>query len=90
MCALRGNDVPPRMVRTSGSVPHTASVGVRSVRSQVQDACLALLLIEEASAGMWRKTISYMLAGLMVIGSAGLFVLGLMGHWEPGVRFALA
>jgi hypothetical protein len=39
------------------------------VRSQVQDACLALSLIEEASAGMWRKTISCMPAGLMVIDS---------------------
>ena len=43
-----------------------------------------------ASAGMWRKLISCMLAGLTIIGSAGLFILGLMGHWEPGVPFALA
>jgi hypothetical protein len=39
---------------------------------------------------MWRKLISCMLAGLTIIGSAGLFILGLMGHWEPGVPFALA
>ena len=45
MSALRGDDVPPGMVRISGPVPRTASVGVRSVRSQVQDACLALSLI---------------------------------------------
>jgi hypothetical protein len=31
-----------------------------------------------------------MLAGLTIIGSAGLFVLGLKGYWEPGVPFALA
>jgi hypothetical protein len=49
MSALWGNDVPPRMVWISGSLPHTASVGVRSVRSQVQDACLALSLIDRPS-----------------------------------------
>jgi hypothetical protein len=39
---------------------------------------------------MWRKSISCMLAGVMIIGSAGLVVLGLKGYWEPGVPFALA
>jgi len=43
-----------------------------------------------ASAGMWRKSISRTLAGVMIIGSAGLVVLGLKGYWEPGVPFALA
>ena len=38
-----------------------------------------------ASVGMWRKSISCMLAGVVMIGSAGLVVLGLMGYWEPGV-----
>jgi hypothetical protein len=39
---------------------------------------------------MWRKSIPYALAGIMIIGSAGLIVLGLKGYWEPGVPFALA
>ena len=39
---------------------------------------------------MSRKSISCTLAGLMIIGSAGLVILGLMGYWEPGVPFALA
>ena len=43
-----------------------------------------------ASAGMWRKSISRTLAGVMIIGSAGLVVLGLKGYWEPGVPFVLA
>src|SRR5437867_4022411 len=49
MSALRGDDVPPAMVRISGPVPRTASVGVRRLRSQVQDACLALSLIDRPS-----------------------------------------
>jgi hypothetical protein len=39
---------------------------------------------------MWRKSISCTLSGVMIIGSAGLVVLGLKGYWEPGVPFALA
>ena len=39
---------------------------------------------------MWRKSISRTLAGVLIIGSAGLIVLGLKGYWERGVPFALA
>jgi hypothetical protein len=39
---------------------------------------------------MWRKSISCTLAGVMIIGPAGLVVLGLKGYWKPGVPFALA
>ena len=42
MSALRGDDVPARMVRVSGSAPHAAFVEMRGVRLQVQDVCLAL------------------------------------------------
>ena len=42
-----------------------------------------------ASVGM-RKSISCKLAGVMIIGSAGLIVLGVKGYWERGVPFALA
>jgi hypothetical protein len=37
-----------------------------------------------------RKSISCKLAGVMIIGSAGLIVLGVKGYWERGVPFALA
>jgi len=40
---------------------------------------------------MWRKSkFSCTLAGVLIIGSTGLIVLGLKGYWEPGVPFALA
>jgi len=39
---------------------------------------------------MWRKSISCTLAGVMLIGSAGLVVPGLKGYWAPGVPFVLA
>jgi hypothetical protein len=46
--------------------------------------------VSGSGAGMWRKSISCTQAGIMIIGSAGLIVLGLRGYRSPECRVALA
>jgi hypothetical protein len=49
MRALRGDDVPARMVRISASASGTASLGMRGMRLQVQDTHLVLRFIAGAA-----------------------------------------
>jgi hypothetical protein len=49
MRALRGDDVPARMVRIPASASGTASLGMRGMRLQVQDTHLVLRFIAGAA-----------------------------------------
>ena len=84
-CFLGSTPQKMKSVETCSAVGTDALDRVLSGVLEAQGATLRGL-----SAGMWRKSISYALAGIMIIGSAGLVVLGLKGYWEPGVPFVLA